>query len=197
MEYVMVPVPEELAARVLTFVSWKDAQANTAPPGAEGPDVVDHDDAVARAFARGSTTPVVRWSPLSPRRRWRRRSSASPTPARRAGVSTREALGILMEVNNVIGDEGGLPITFGRKGVDEPTPGEFAWDAWTVAMPEAAARAVRRPGSRPRPGLSRHARCALILVAPSTLHPSGGVAAIYEIATALARRYGGSTEEGT
>jgi hypothetical protein len=138
-EYVRVPVPEELAARVLTYVSWKDAQANTAPPRAEGPDVVDHDDAIARAFARlddpsGALVAVVAAAALEAE------ELSIPDAARRAGVSTREALGILMEVNNVIGDEGGLPITFGRKGVDEPTPGEFAWDDWTVAMPDAAAR---------------------------------------------------------
>jgi hypothetical protein len=50
-EYVMVPVPEELAARVLTYVSWKEAQATAAPPADEAPDAVAGDAAV-RAFAR-------------------------------------------------------------------------------------------------------------------------------------------------
>lgn len=138
MEYVMVPVPEELAARVLRYVSWKDAHANAPPSADEGTDARDDPVAAARVFARldapsRALVAVVAAAALEAE------ELTIPDAARRAGVSTREALGVLMEVNNVIADEGWVPITFGRRDVEQPTPGEFTWDAWIAVMPDAAA----------------------------------------------------------
>jgi hypothetical protein len=139
-EYVMVPVPEELAPRVLTYVSWKGAQANAGSAGAEGGKSTDVGEAIARAFARfddasRAVVAVVAAAALDAE------ELTIPEAARRAGVTTREALGILMEVNNVITDEGGPPIGFSRTDVNAATPREFSWDAHVAAMPDAAARA--------------------------------------------------------
>jgi hypothetical protein len=142
-EYVMVPVPEELAPRVLTFVSWKGAQANSAFAGAEGGETMDVGEAMARAFARfddasRAVVAVVAAAALDAE------ELTIPEAARRAGVTTRETLGILMEVNNVIADEGGPAIGFSRTDVNRAAPQEFSWDAYVAAMPEAAAHAFGR-----------------------------------------------------
>jgi len=139
-EYVMVPVPEELAGKVLTYVSWKDAQATATPPEGESADAGDDGDAIARALARfddasRALVAVAAAAALE------EEELSIPKAARRADVSTREALGILMEVNNIIADEGGPPIGFARK--DEGgTSGEFAWDAHIIVMSEALARTI-------------------------------------------------------
>lgn len=138
MEYVMVPVPEELAARVLTYVSWKDAQANAEPPAGEGVGGGDTGEAVARAFARlddSSRGLIV----VAAAAALDLEELSIPEAARRAGVTTREALGILMEVNNVIVSEGGPPIGFNRKDRGGATVGEFTWDDHVILMPDALA----------------------------------------------------------
>jgi hypothetical protein len=139
-EYVMVPVPEELAPRVLTFVSWKAAEANAKSARAEGGKTTDVGEAIARAFARfddpsRAVVAVVAAAALDAE------ELTIPEAARRAGVTTRETLGILMEVNNVIADEGGPPIGFSRTVVTESAQRQFSWGAYVAAMPDAAARA--------------------------------------------------------
>jgi hypothetical protein len=135
-EYVMVPVPEELAAKVLTFVSWKDAQAAEPPPVPGQPDA---DEAIARAYARLDDTSralvgVVAEAALEAEQ------LSVPEAARRAGVTTREALGILLEVNAIIVSEGGPALAFGGKDTGGSPAGEFTWDSHIVAAPEALAR---------------------------------------------------------
>ncbi|HKA85597.1 MAG TPA: hypothetical protein VKD21_17120 [Acidimicrobiales bacterium] len=156
-EYVMVPVPEELAAKVQTFVSWKDAQANAEPPSGEGQPTVD--DAIARAFARlddagRALVGVVADATLEAE------ELRVPEAARRAGVTTREALGILLEVNSIIAAEGGPPLAFGGK-PGEGSPGEFTWDSYVIAAPEALVRQLAEvarahgSGTAARPGTRR------------------------------------------
>jgi hypothetical protein len=134
-EYVMVPVPEELAAKVLTFVSWKDAQANAEPPREEGQPV---DEAIARAFARLDDAGQVLVGVVADAT-LEAEELRVPEAARRAGVTTREALGILLEVNSIIAAEGGPPLAFGGK-PGEGSPGEFSWDSYVIAAPEALVR---------------------------------------------------------
>lgn len=136
MEYVMVPVPEELAAKVLTFVSWKDAQA-AGPPSAEGQP--DADAAIARAFGRLDAKSRALISVVADAALDAEQVSV-PEAARRAGVTTREALGILLEVNAIIASEGGPPLAFGGKDTGGSSPGEFTWDSHIIAAPEALAR---------------------------------------------------------
>jgi hypothetical protein len=141
-EYVMVPVPEELAEKVLGFVSWKDAQSN-AGPGGEGPadEGSDQGEAIARAFVR-LDDPSRALLAVAATAALEEEELSIPRAARRAGVTTREALGVLMEVNNVIVAEGGPPIGFAVKNDGGPAADEFTWDAHIVMMPEALARPV-------------------------------------------------------
>jgi hypothetical protein len=134
-EYVMVPVPEELAAKVLTYVSWRDAQAEAGPPVDERP---DDGDAIARVFARlddpsRALVAVIAAAALEAEK------LGIPEAARRAGVATREALGILLEVNNVLAGEGRPPITFGWRDGGGLPEGEFTWEAFVAVMPDALA----------------------------------------------------------
>jgi hypothetical protein len=137
-EYVMVPVPEELAPTVLAYVSWKEAQASTPPPRNEGQGA-DDAEAIARAFARldpvsRALVTVVATAGLESEQ------LSIPEAARRAGVTTREALGILLEVNNVIASEGGPPLAFGGTDLGRSAAGEFTWESHVVVAPEALAR---------------------------------------------------------
>jgi hypothetical protein len=142
-EYVMVPVPEELAAKVLGYVSWKDTQANAerrggGGPTAEGP---DQGEAIARAYAR-LDDPSRALLAVAATAALEEDELSIPRAARRAGVTTREALGILMEVNNVLVAEGGPPIGFAVKAEEGRAADEFTRDAHIVMMPEALARPV-------------------------------------------------------
>ncbi|MGH9227177.1 MAG: hypothetical protein ACRD07_00340 [Acidimicrobiales bacterium] len=136
MEFVMVPVPEELASRVLEYVSWKEAQSSR-PPADEGQDAPG--EAIARAFARlddvsRALVAVVATASLGAEQ------LSIPEAARRANVTTREALGILLEVNSVIASEGGPPLGFGGKEVGGSQAGQFTWDSHLITAPEALAR---------------------------------------------------------
>ena len=133
MEYVMVPVPEELAEQVLTFLRWRD-QAKAAQPPDVRPDL---GEAVARVFARlddpsRALLAVIATAALDDE------ELGVPEAARRVGVTAREALGILLEVNNILAGEGCPPITFGGRDVGA-SPGEFTWESYTAVMAEAIA----------------------------------------------------------
>ena len=134
MEYVMVPVPEELAEKVLTYVSWKNAEAKARATPDERP---DDGEAMARAFARldevsRALITVIAAAALEAE------ELSVPEAARRAGVSTREALGILLEANSVIAGEGGPPLGFSGRDLGGSAD-EFTWDSHLVVMAEAIA----------------------------------------------------------
>ena len=134
MEYVMVPVPEELADRVLSYVTWKVAEGKAGSAVGEQP--VDG-EAMARAFARldnPSRALVVAIAAAA----LEAEELSVPEAAMRAGVSTREALGILLEVNSVIASEGGPPLGFGGRDLGR-SAGEFTWDSHVVVMAQAIA----------------------------------------------------------
>jgi hypothetical protein len=134
-EYVMVPVPEEFAGKVLTYLSWKDAQASAEPPGGEAPGAGDHGAAAARVFARlddssRALVQVIAAAALDGER------LGLPTAAARAGLGTRESVGILLELNTVLASEGAPTIAIGGGDAGEAASG-FSWDAYSVAIAEA------------------------------------------------------------
>jgi hypothetical protein len=146
-EYVMVPVPEELADKVLTYVSWRDAQAKAGPPADEGP---PNGEAITRVFGRlddpsRALLAVVAIAAVEGE------ELGVPDAARRAGVTAREALGILLEVNNILVGQGAPPISFGGRDVGAPA-GEFTWEAWTIVMPEAIGAPILELARPPAPG---------------------------------------------
>jgi hypothetical protein len=138
-EYVMVPVPEELTQKVLSYINWKDAQAKTASAGPKGAATDENPhEPIARAFARldgasRALVSVVAAATLE------KEHLTIPEAAKRAGMTTREALGVLLEVNNVIACEGGPPLPFGGRDQGGSTAGEFTWDTHMVVMSEAVA----------------------------------------------------------
>ena len=148
MDYVMVPVPEELAEKVLTYVSWKgppsavtkqdadnDAQRTSDQPDAGDSDdrplgrVVARLDAASRRLLTIAATAALDQEPLT-----------VAEAARRVGLGVREVLGIIVEVNTLLVAEGEAPIAANvtaREGVDS---GEFSWDTRVVVMPEPVAQ---------------------------------------------------------
>jgi hypothetical protein len=135
-EYVMVPVPEEFASKVLTYVTWKDAQASAEPPAEEGPGAEDHGKA-ARVFARldGSSRSLVEVIAAAALERER---LGLPEAAMRAGLGTRESVGILLALNTVLASEGAPTIGIGGGDADVAASG-FTWNSYTLAMAEAIA----------------------------------------------------------
>jgi hypothetical protein len=133
-EYVMVPVPEELVPKVLTFVSWKIAGG----PGALGAadEWSDAEEALVRGLGRlddagRSVVEAIAAAALAGE------DIGVTEVARRVGVSKREAVGILLEVNNVVAAEGGPSISFGVRARGGSAPGEFTWDEFAVEAADA------------------------------------------------------------
>jgi hypothetical protein len=141
----MVPVPEELAPKVLSYVSWKGhpgpvgasgAQADEAPSGVEGSGG-EGGEPVARAFARlddvsRAMVTAVAAAALEDE------LLSIPEAARRAGITTREAIGVLFEVNTVLAAEGVPAMGFNDLGAS--TADESMWDSRIIVMTEALTR---------------------------------------------------------
>jgi hypothetical protein len=141
----MVPVPEELAPKVLWYVSWKghfrldgaSEEKADASPSVEAT-AVDDGGPIARAFARldepcRALAAVVATAALS------QAQLTVPEAARRTGLTIRETAGTVLELNQLIADEGGPPKAVFIKDV-EGAVGESTWDAHILVMPEPIAR---------------------------------------------------------
>jgi hypothetical protein len=131
-DYVMVPVPEELADKVLTYVSWKDAQSKAAPPTTEGVDDAAAAEVLARVFPRlddasRALLAVTADAALAGE------ELTIPVAARRAAVTAREAIGILLEVNGIVVNEGGPPLAFSGREVGSSAPGS-PWDSHVIVV---------------------------------------------------------------
>jgi hypothetical protein len=149
-DYVMVPVPEELAPRVMMYLSWKGdprlvessgSQNDSPGPSVEAPEG-NGAGPVARAFVRlddaGRTLArVIAAAALD------QEQLTVTEAARRAGVTTREAVGTLLEFVKLVAGEGGPPFVAYVKDPEGPaTTTEFTWDNRIVVMPEPIARPV-------------------------------------------------------
>jgi hypothetical protein len=145
-DYVMVPVPEELADKVLAYVSWKDAQAKAEPAMTEGLDAA----VLARVFARlddasRALLAVAADAALAGE------ELTIPEAARRADVTAREAIGILLEVNGVVVNEGGPPLAFSGREVGSSAPGS-PWDSHVIVVSGAIAGPLADLARAPAPG---------------------------------------------
>jgi hypothetical protein len=146
-EHVMVPVPEELVPNVLSFLSWKgssrsasasESRAEAARLVSERADANGEDSGpIARAFALLDDASCALVAAIAAAALERERLSI-PEAARRAGVTTREAIGILFEVNNVLTAEGAPAIAFNNLG--GRTAGDFTWDSHVIMMIQPLAR---------------------------------------------------------
>jgi hypothetical protein len=131
-DYVMVPVPEELADKVLTYVSWKDAQAKAEPPMAEDLDAAATAEVLARVFERRDEASRALLA-VTADAALAGEEITIPEAARRADVTAREAIGILLEVNGVVVNEGGPPLAFSGRDVGSSAPGS-PWDSHVIVV---------------------------------------------------------------
>jgi hypothetical protein len=144
----MVPVPEHLVASVLAFLDWKgppqsrsasDARPHSQRAADEADDGSGGGGPVARAFAAvddraRSLLAAVATAALD------QEMLTLPEAGRRAGLSTREALGTVLQVNLLIAGEGGPPLAVGIKGLEGASAADFDWDNSFVTMQEPIAR---------------------------------------------------------
>jgi hypothetical protein len=158
----MVPVPEELASRVLSYVNWKGhprlleqmpQDADDAPharPEAPAP-LGDTGEPIVRAFARldgaGRTLAgVIAAAALD------QEELTVTEAARRAGMTTREAVGAMMELNNLVPSEGGPPLAVFITDAEGTSEAPFSWDARILLMPEPVARPLAGLAQAPPAG---------------------------------------------
>jgi hypothetical protein len=147
-DYVMVPVPEELASRVMMYLSWKgdprlvessgpqnDPPGPTVqgPGGGEGPvaRAFAHLDDPGRALARVIAAAALDQEQLT-----------VTEAARRAGLTTREAVGTMLEFVKLVACEGGPAFVAYVKDPEGAAGTEFTWDNRIVVMPEPIARPI-------------------------------------------------------
>jgi hypothetical protein len=149
-DYVMVPVPEELASRVLSYVNWKghprvldeiQQDADDAPhAGPEAPAAgADAGNPIARALARLDGAGRILAGIMAAAALDHEELTVTEA-ARRAGLTTREAVGAMMELNNLVPSEGGPPLAVFIKDAEGASKVPFSWDARIVLMPEPIAR---------------------------------------------------------
>jgi hypothetical protein len=155
-EYVMVPVPEELAPKVLDYVRWKGdpvhrgaASAGKAAQRVADPAVApDADDGpFARVFA-ALDAPSRTLAALVATASLEQAQITVPDAARRTGLNTREVLGVIVELNNLIIGAGGPAFAVVIKGLGDAADTEFTWDNRVVVMPEPVARPLAELAAR-------------------------------------------------
>ena len=144
----MVPVPEELAPKVLQYISWRghpllanqlteeadDASTPGGPSTAEG-------DAVARVFARLDRQSRTLLAVTATASITGQRLTVAET-AQRAGLSEREVIGVITEVNNLVAGAGGPPVTVLVAGAEGAEDAVFSWERRVVLMGDPVARGI-------------------------------------------------------
>lgn len=152
MNYVMVPVPEELAPKVLRYISWRghpllanqptgegdDAPASGGPSTTEGG---DPRDPVARVFARLDGQSRTLLAVTATASIAGQKLTVAET-AQRAGLSEREVIGVITEVNNLVAGAGGSPVTVLVAGAEGAEDAAFSWERRVVLMGEPVARGI-------------------------------------------------------
>jgi hypothetical protein len=149
-DYVMVPVPEELADKVLTYVTWMDAQAKAEPPMTDDFDAAAAAEVLARVFVRLDDASRALLA-VSADAALAGEELTIPEAARRAGVTAREAIGILLEVNGIVVNEGGPPLAFSGREVGSSTAGS-PWDSHVIVVSPAIAGPLADLARAPTPG---------------------------------------------
>jgi hypothetical protein len=150
-EYVMVPIPEDLIEPVLAFITWKGPPH----PGktSEARDDPQQASRLAEAATEGNRGPVARTFEAidAPVRRLLAAVAAAsldqqplrlPEAARRAGITTREALGAILQANMLITGEGGPPMSVAVSGLENASASNPAWESSVVTLQEPVAREV-------------------------------------------------------
>jgi hypothetical protein len=145
--YVMIPVPEELAPKVLNYVNWKGSlqlqkqleDAASAEGDVASPAVGS--DPVGRVFAR-LDGPSRELLVVAAQAALAGDELTVPSAARRAGLTERETIGVITEVNNLVAGEGGPMITVLVKRQEGADDAAFTWHTRCVMMQDAPAQVV-------------------------------------------------------
>jgi hypothetical protein len=150
-DYVMVPVPEELAEKVLRYVTWMGRPSLSSTTNAEdgGSGVSGTGDADPTSGGRSIARALATLDDAS-RSLFAHISSAAldhdpltvPEAARQAGLSQREVAGTIVEFNALIASEGGPGLTVFLTGLVGDESPDFTWGDSHIMMSEANARAV-------------------------------------------------------
>jgi hypothetical protein len=151
-DYVMVPVPEELAPKVLRYISWRGHPLLVNQATGEGDDTSEGSGSAAEGDVRG-TDPVARvFARLDSQGRTLLTVTATASiagqkltvaeTAQRAGLSEREVIGVITEVNNLVAGAGGSPVTVLVAGAEGAEDAAFSWERRIVLMGEPIARGI-------------------------------------------------------
>jgi hypothetical protein len=142
-EHVMIPVPEEHVSKVHAYLTWRAPKV--APDDWDRDAVVrqlDQLDPLAREFLVAAAADSYEVDFVS-----------VPDAARRHGVSEREILGLIIELNHVLRVTGGPLFSFVTVQIpDEPDEGPRSW---SVNMAGDVARFVLIAAGRDDPAIVR------------------------------------------
>ena len=149
----MIPVPEELADRVVAYVSWKRSPHDTGNAGAASPpqqpategaeEAGDDGGPVAQTFASLDDSgrkllAIIAAASLEQDLR------SVPDAAARAGMGAREAVGATTEVNKLIADRGGPPIAIAVVVRESVRSAGFNWENHAFLMRESVAQEIAK-----------------------------------------------------
>jgi hypothetical protein len=137
MEYVMIPVPEQIRANVDQYLRWN---VGTAPAAAQWDleavgALIREIDEQARALLIVAADASVEVTLLS-----------LPVAAERAGCSVREALGIVLEMNDAIRQASGPAFSLATDKIENSD--ETGPRGWSLNMPGDVAKFLLRCAGR-------------------------------------------------
>ena len=148
----MVPVPEELAPKVISYVNWKGnpqlrklMDDSAAPPEREVQGEAEGEaaasDPIGRAYARlddqsRQLLAVIADASLAGA------SLTVPEAAGRAGLTARELIGVVTEINNRIAAEGGSMMSVVVWRHEDADDVAFTWQKRVIRMSDAVARTI-------------------------------------------------------
>jgi len=149
LQFVMVPVPEELAEQVLEYLRWISTLPSKDRKPAAGARLVQR---APRARARDDDPLVRTWGELDDDSRAILVAVAAATLDRRqitvadlagiTGLVPREIAGIAFELNQVLAAQAAIQLTVLIKPPDSLPPGPLDWEQQVMAMRVPVAQSI-------------------------------------------------------
>ena len=130
MSYVMVPVPEEHAAKVMKYLRWGGSRSPSE----------DWDQTSMQQFLRDVDANALTLIVCVAEAMLDAGPLAVGEVARTIGCSDREVLGFMIELNSAINAAGGPPFTLAIEKPREVPQAEQSPDTWLLTMPHDVAR---------------------------------------------------------
>lgn len=149
MQFVMVPVPEELAEQVLEYLRWISTLPSKDRKPASATRLAQR---APRALARAGDPLVRVWGELDDDSRSILLLAATATLDRRrltiadlasaTGLTPREVAGAAFELNQVLADQAGIQLAVPIKAPDSYAPGLLDWTQQVMAMRGQVAQSI-------------------------------------------------------